>query len=99
VTGSGGAGNFFGLIGEVDNAYYSGTATPADASTWLTRLHTPGSWTTDNINGLDLPTLVFGGSSSVSVAVPEPSAFLYFGLVACGGLAYRWKQILSFFKR
>ena len=32
-------------------------------------------------------------STSRTVAIPEPSSFLILGLVACGGMAYRWKQI------
>ena len=32
-------------------------------------------------------------------AIPEPSSFLFLGLVACGAMAYRSKKIVGFFKR
>ena len=44
---------------------------------------------------LDLGTVTFPNS----VAIPEPSSFLLLGVVACGGMIYRRKQLLALFRR
>ena len=49
---------------------------------------------THGFNGISIGEVAFNSS-----AVPEPSSFLFLGLIASVGIAYRWKNVFGFFKR
>ena len=66
VISAGDAGNAFGLMGEVDNLVYTGSITATDKATWLSRIHTPGNWTTDNSTPQDIAS----GGTNLPTSVP-----------------------------
>jgi len=88
-------------------ANYNGLAHPGTVT--ITGDSVPFSYATASVTqqnfleglvGTTIPFSLGSNFSDIRVqAVPEPSSFLFLGLVASGGLAYRRKQTLTFFKR